>query len=489
MDVLAHPDTLRDSSRNSFENYYSRRLMLPNPEERISGEELARIQEGTQQWLQETFPEIDTPATPEDYQSYDKKAVKAKIGGLVDHLRQNYSIDPEELDVTEDFIDSSFSMWESRNDDGLEGQKDGSFAFVVPARMSRENPEYGAEVEPVIPALRYVPNHLRAWMMRECPPFIIDTYMPDDDGKRGYLVYAPVSGDMLKDLGSQSLPTFIATAREKVNDAVDFAKDRLGVRVVGLGATLPGLTNHGKSIEGDVVTTTGHGGTVRLICETIDKFGGEGEKSIGILGLGAIGSAAAHIAADMYPGKISVYDSDKPKMNKVVRQLEEQYPGRISAPEDNTTFINESDIIISAVTSPVNIRKAGITDMSNKLVIDDSQPAMFNLEEVEELGGKLVWVIGKDERDKIRRFGYDYGTMHDGKTDLFGCEAEAATLAEHWTMLEKSGKSPQEAKDIISRLALREAVEPLKAKRIAQLFNDYGITVAHPQAFGKAVEI
>lgn len=492
MGVLYTPDVLHANSRELFEDYYRSRLLLDDPEQSIGDEELTKIQTETYDWLRLEFPDIDKTSDVTDYQSYDRGIVESKICGLTRFLRQNYpNINQQELDATDKFVNSTFAMWESRNDINNK-YKDGSFAFVVPARMSRENPEYGAEVEPVIPALRYVPNELRAWMMRECPPFIIDTYLPDENGKRGYLVYAPISGDMINDLGKESLSTFLKTARSRVNDAVDFAKDQLGVRVVGLGATLPRITNHGKTIgREDVITTTGHGGTVRLICETIDKLGGEDskKKSIGILGLGAIGAAAAHVAADMYPGQINVFDSNKSTMSKCVKQLEIDYPERVVASETNTEFINESDVIISAVTSPVHIEEAGITDMSDKLVIDDSQPAMFDPNEVERLGGKLVWVIGSDNTGRVRRFGYDYGTMYDSRTDLFGCEAEAAVLERHWSELEKNGKSPTEAKDIIGRLALDGPVDPTKAKRITKLFEEYGISIARPQAFGKPVEI
>lgn len=481
-EAMPHPE-----SRDLFTDYFALRIaagMAEKPE----GEELTGVQESVRNWLSVSHPDMNEPGTVEDYRGYGIDIVNRKIGGLVDFLRTNHAdqISEVELDATDAFIKSTFAMYEDKERTEELTDKDGSFAFLVPARMSRKYPEYGQEVEPVIPALRYVPNELRAWIMRECPPFVIDMYKPDETGRRGYLVYVPITEDMQDDLGAESAGTFVHAARDAVNDAADFARDRLGVRVAGLGATLPRITDHGRTIErNDIITTTGHGGTAWLIYETIRSLTGDKMKRPGVIGLGYIGAAAAGIAAETCGERINIFDTRRSAATK----LEAAYPDRFNVADDAEQLIIESDVIISAVTRPIDLEKLGINDMEGKLVVDDSQPASFSPEQVESRGGSVVWVIGRDQSGRIVRTGYDYGTMANGQADLFGCEAEAATLEFHWQRLESLGVTPENARRIIGNIALRGPVDVESANRIGKLFTLYGVTTSTPQAFGKHVQL
>jgi len=476
-------------SRNKFEEYFDLRIAAGYVE-KPEGDELRAIQEDVRDWLTGRHPDLNDPGSVENYRTYDISIVNKKIGGLVDFLKTNHGdkVSDFERDATSAFIESTFAMYADKDAAAEDlSDRDGSYAFVVPARMSRKYPMYGQEVEPVIPALRYVPNELRAWMMRECPPFIIDTYKPDEAGRRGYLIYAPVTEDMKADLAAESATTFIGASREAVNDAVDFAYNRLGVRVVGLGATLPAVTNYGNSVRerfgDDLVVTTGHGGTAVLVCKTIDTLTDHRPERIGVLGLGAIGASAAEIAADMYEGQISIFDSVQSKATK----LAERRPGRFTVASDVAALFHNSDVIISAVTSPIDFEKAGVEDLSGKLIVDDSQPASCHPKDVRSRGGTVAWVIGKDTTGNVRRTGYDYGTMVSPQADLFGCEAEAATLERHWRTLEAEGVDREQAAQIIGRLAITGPVTVHSAGLIGRLFDRYGIGTAEPQAFGRPI--
>lgn len=462
---------------------------------KVEDEKLNGIRKDVSEWLLTNHPDWDQPGSTEAYREPNMASVRQKFEPLLDYLQTNHGswIRGAEFHTTEAFLDATAGMYDDRELGNELNDKDGTFAFLVPMRMSRKYPEYGQEIETIIPALRYVPNEMRAWMMRGLPPFIADVYKSNEatSNKQGYLVCAPsITEDMKDDLAPKSLGEYISTAQVIVNRAVDFVADRLGVRVVGLGATLPALTKYGQSIiRPDVITTTGHGGTVELICGIIDLFTGKKSKEIGVVGLGAIGAAAAEIAADRYPDrKIHIFD----KVRKKITNLVEKRPDSFEASSSTSEIIKKCGVVVSAVTEPIHLDETDVQNMEGTLLVDDSQPASIspeNVGKVEEVGGNVVWAIGRDKTRQIARSGYDYGTMADGKTDLFGCEAEAAVLARYWEDLEANGRNSDLARKIVAKLAIRGPVTVQSAGLIGSLFRRYGVVPAEPQAFGRAVPV
>jgi hypothetical protein len=458
-----------DSSAQLHEWYFKARAEaaeVPKPE----GEELETIQDQVSAWLTTQGPLKDgLIATYEQYAGQDAEAAEQKLTALTDFLRAHGRISNVELDATDLFLRSTKAMYESIPEDGsVHPDADGSFAFVVPARMSRKNTEYGQEVEKVIPALRYVPNELRAPMMVGLRPFVIDRYNPTEDGKRGYLVFAPVFPDMVKDLSTGEAAR---VGRAQVNDAVDFAYGRLGTEVIGLGAILPSITRYGATIENEnVITTTGHGGTVHLIFKTLERARAEGRVSdemarkIGVLGLGAIGASIARIARDEYPeAEMTVYDVRQ----KITDGIAEEINAKPA--KDEAQVLRESGIIISALPDiRMRLGELGLTpeEMKGKLIIDDSQPAAFDPEDVKRYGATLAWVVGEDG-EHIVRGDYTYGDTLVGLRSIFGCEAEAATLADLKARMLAEGKTAKEVDAAVRTTAIRSAVTPAMVRAIA----------------------
>lgn len=481
-------------SRGLFDGYYDARGAAAfdgKPE----GQQLTDIQSEVTAWISD-HGILDLPESQEDrtayYASFDREIVERKLGGLIEFLAQNHldQISAQELHATRLFIDSTFAMYEDKPADGRDvlDDADGSFAFVVPARMARHEKEYGQEVEPVIPALRYVPNELRAQMMIGLPPFVIDTYARDEEnGRRGYLILAPVYRDIEEDVESRSAK--MRASLSSVNAAVDFAHRRFGVDVVGLGATLPAVTMYGQKITNpNVITTTGHGGTVELIAKTMENgLAAQGRsvetiKAIGMLGLGTIGSSAAEIIADRYPDTdMIIYDSSQQKIDRLVNE----YPGRFSPATSDAELVETADVVISAIVGHFDTSK--IDSMADTLVVDDSQPGSFEPEAVRRLGGEVLWVVGSSDQIATgQRQGYDYGTMVNARTDVFGCEAEAVVLSKYLEQLRQSGLDNDEAVQIVRNAAIRGPVNTDKARVMGQMFEQFGITASSPQAFGQS---
>jgi len=481
------------TSRDTFDRYISLREQAAT-KPKVEGEALLAIQEASRAWVAETgildLPEGEAERT-RYYGSYDRDVVRGKIEAFTDFLDLHYNgvISDAEIEATRIFIDSAFNMYEDAptTDNGVMEDADGSFAFIVPARMDRDKPEYGEEVELVAPALRYLPNELRAQMMIGLPPFVIDTYEPNEEGRRGYLIFAPVFGDMQKDIESRS--NQMGIARQHVNNAVDYARRRHGVDVAGLGATLPSLTMYGKYVTNpDVITTTGHGGTTELIALTAEAgLNGRPMESIGVLGMGAIGASVAEVLAERYPNiPVSVFDINHKLMEKVVARNE----GRLIAAESDAELIASSQVIVSAIVGELSLKAMGIDNVYGKVFVDDSQPAALNPAEVEAAGGNVLWVVGQDPTNKVLyRNGYDYASLADKHTDAFGCELEAALLARYMTDMRQKGMSQEQALAAGREYAIHEAVTPDAVNKFTYLFERYGIVAALPQAFGKHVEL
>ena len=489
-------------SRALLEHYFDLREQAQQVD-KMEGQELVAAQEQARAWAQENGL-LDIPESPEDrfdyYTGFSERMARAKILGLVDFLEQNYpQISQVELDTTRAFIEATSANYKDQPEVGVASDADGSHAFVVPARMGRRHSDYGKEVELAIPAFRYLPNEIRAQMLIGLPPFVIDTYEPDEHGRRGYLVLAPVFGDMQEDLGS-SIGLSSKAGIQNVNAAVDFVQRRFGVEVVGLGANLPAITNYGQKITNqEVITTTGHAGTVDLIRKIVGQTlratmpGGHTEispGSIGVLGLGAIGEAIARVMAAEYPdAKINVHDL-KPAL---IARMQAQGPNFLAG-IDQRSVIMDSDITISAIAGikdkdRLHLEKMGISELGGRVIVDDSQPGSIDPTEAERLGGAVVWAIGSDTQGRVRRRGYDYATMADSHADLFGCEAEAASLALYKQDL-CDRNMPKGAIDrIIRKIALRDRVTVQHVRYMSALFTKFGIRPSEPQAFGQRVAI
>lgn len=497
--IRVDKDTTNFSSRQVFDEYFEYRDKALDVS-KAEGEELKLIQLDVKNWLEENclldLPD-DNNKKFEYYTNYSREIVENKFLGLINYLRTNYPsiISDFELKATELFIDSSFSMYfDNFNGDSektVTDDADGSFAFIVPSRMGRGRTEYGEEAEMVIPAVRYVPKEMRSQMLVGLPPFVIDKYKVDNNGRRGYLIFAPVTEDFAQDL---SLSNAFKAIDKNVNAAVNFAHRRFGVKIIGLGAILPAYTKYGRTIKNEeVVTTTGHGGTIELIHKTINFLSQNHleTKTIGVLGLGSIGSSIAHIIADYFPNTmLNIYDSNQNKINRTVNTYSDL--SRFKLSKSDTELIQESDIIVSAISGQIIDLDQKEVNFFNKpkIIIDDSQPGSVIPDQITKRGGNVLWVIGNDSRkDVATRRGYDYATLLNKYTDVFGCEAEVACINKYWDELEDRGMPPGAIAKIINKVAINGPVKPHNVKIISALFKKYGIEAAEPQVFGKPVKL
>ena len=411
-----------------------------------------------------------TPA----YGHYSLNTMLQRLSYLEEELKED-SKALIALGKSEVFIRNSFANYRSKERTGRYG-----FGFAVPTRIERGSERYYTEALHFLPIVEWLDPDARQRLISGLPPCLIDEYTDSDGEAYGAILLIPLFMDMVKDIRSGIQLKLIAN--KIIADSARFARDDLGISVLGLGATLPKLTKFGARIRRHgIVTTTGHGGTVYIIVKTLEavmeKRKADFSLPIGCIGAGSIGASSADLVLQQVPdARILIYDTRPPILAQVVESLGEKYGRhRIVAAQSNAQVLSQSQFIISAVTSAIPV--AQDIDLSGKVIIDDSQPASFDKGEVETHGGKVVWVVAHDSssdsfltRRSDYRFGEE-GLLHKG--DVWGCEAEVGSL---WRA------------DRLD-LALAEQVSPEKALQIGKIMYDTGMTLAAFQQEGGAVRI
>jgi hypothetical protein len=394
----------------------------------------------------------------------------------------------EGLDVGADaeqskvFLGRIFEEYESEALDKVPG---GSFAFLVPPRIRRsvkgEHDPYTNEWWSLYPILRHVNSAIAQRFLVGTPPFIVDQYGMDDEGERGYMLFAPMFADMRADLRTS---IYYFRGGNILQDAFSLAS-RLGVDTIGLGATLPKflfmIDRHGRPVHDErLEITSGHAGTVWLIGETLRHLEAHGHKGregrIGILGVGSIGvSTLAYLRASLgFEGDAHVYDRSATQL-AIARSLDP----RAYVAVDERELIAQSDTIICAATTTLELKKLGFnsaSDLEGKVILDDSQPGCFDPAEVAQHGGRLVWIIGQDPtaRGEITREWFDYSGSGPVRTnEIWGCELEAWAVKQHQRRAECAGS-----------LAVRRPVTVQNVQRLGELLVEFGATTAPLQAGG-----
>lgn len=439
---------------------------------------------------------------PPEYGVYSLASACDRIGDIRDTLQAVGDVDPRELDDvyhrTMEFFQKSFGSYQ-RGKSILEG--DIERAFVVPMRIERGSDSNSSEVLPFAPILnpKYgIDADIRQRAVVGLPPSVLEHYAESSDPKRrGAIVLAPFFTDMRHDLVSsrafgvkQYQQWRLGNlANRMINDTAGFAHDVLGAKVIGLGATIPAFTQFGRAIKHpDVITTTGHGGTVHLIVETtrqaLEGQDGSQPDSIGVIGgAGSIGYASIDILREEFRNsQMHVYDKNQAKLSGLLQQRDDAE--NISHMDSIYSTLAESSVIVTAVTTPIDLDREDPyhqLDLTGKVIIDDSQPGSFDKDQVMARGGRLVWVVGQDDshdwfvtrsgyyQDGGYNFGDEAGLIESRK--IWGCEAETAVIA-------ASGKH---------ELAIRARVSPAMARSVGLLLREHGIGVSDaPQSFGDA---
>ena len=405
---------------------------------------------------------------------YSQKITEARIKDIHYELGAAGAKSPsadQALNDTLRFLDQNFGAYEGRIE--LPGR---DWAFFAPTRPGDE--EETTQFLPMLSSEFGVSQEARQHVVAGLAPGVIEEYKGIDGGMQGAIVHVPINWNE----GGKD-------AVYDINAAANFARHKLGAQAVGLGAVLPLFSRLGSlvNVEG-ITTTTGHGGTVHFVAETVgavidDKSErNESVKSIGVIGAaGSIGGSSIELILQKFDGHmINVYDKHKP--SELAGMVDsDSWKGRTQQLADGLDVLRVSDIIVAAVTDTLDLDSVDPEmrlDLSGKVIIDDSQPGYFNREQVEARGGKLIWVVGQDKSENkplMRQNGFHFGNTSGlvSPNDVFGCEAEVFALIE-------SGRLD---------LAIRQLVTPEIAVAVGGLIKASGIEVAPFQSYSRLVDL
>ncbi|QIQ06216.1 hypothetical protein [Streptomyces liangshanensis] len=427
--------------------------------------------------LRAHYPELWPPVPV--YGAYDRSrmlrcaesidSVLHKVGCFPDHA--------EAFERTVGYAERAFDLYEGRREPSYPADR----VFLAPSRMADDDPLYGdefGETLPLLTSLHGLDSGTVRHFLSLLPPSVLCSYQVHD-GRQGHIVLAPLNSGLTADLGADRAAE---TARRVVQDAAVFARDRLGARVAGLGATLPSLTRFGRTVDvPGLVTTTGHGGTVHLIRilardVAATLLDGSGPLTVGVLGAaGSIGASILAALQQEFPDTPFVACDRPGRLGRVRRVAERQgNPARTLVTADPADLFSRCRLIVSAITEKLDLSRAAAgADLTGTVLIDDSQPGCVARDQWEARGGLLLWPVGSAEaggplhRENDLLFGAASGVVHP--YDVWGCEAEAAAVA-------LTGEHDA---------ALRAPVTPDDALRVGELCARIGVTAAQPQSYGR----
>lgn len=355
------------------------------------------------------------------YGRFDKAIVNKRLEALA-----ACGVDQAAYEATKAFVDKAFADF-----NGELAPKQYGFVFAIPTRITRDDDSDLSEAKHFVPIVEHITPDLAQVFLSEMPPCVLDEYYDKDDNVVGAIVFVPLFMNMVKDLKLKFLAYL--KLRKIITLTARYISKQLQPEIIGLGATLPKITRFGKDFAPfNLQTTTGHGGTVYLIYKMfsdIIRHQPPQPRTVGIIGAGSIGASAAALLLDRYKGiNVTIFDTRPKVLQQVVSSLNQKYDGRATAAKSNNQVLQDSSIIISAITSKIYLPEG--FDMTGKIIIDDSQPGSFSQEDVVNHGGKIVWVVGKG-LDPIyhRKTTFHFGDAGlQSPTDIWGCEAEVAIL-------------------------------------------------------------
>jgi hypothetical protein len=381
--------------------------------------------------------------------------------------------------------------------------------FAVPLRHNGVDPIYSTDSDAFLPLLGREFGISPAMQLRGIlglPPAVIETnFQGAGTGEAGVTMCVPLFTTMIDDINPDKsnraqAAELVRVASSIMQKAAFLAHVQLGATVLGLGGTLPKVSGYGAGFRhhpeydlSGLVTTTGHGGTVHLILETVRAlqntatFGGR-DTTLGLIGAaGSIGWSTVVSLHDLVGGhQVRVNDH----RHDVLRAKIDGYPHRnlLRQTRNVVDVLRDCNVIVAAVTRGIDldvIDPLRQLDLRGKAIIDDSEPKAFRREQVEARGGYLLNVAGQAHGDfaALQRDGhwtggperpYGYGDEAGlwGHAS-WGCDIERVMIS--W--------SGAHAEAVIGE------VTPANVRNIGRLCAHAGVGAAPFQSFSRPVFI
>ncbi|MFA4890046.1 MAG: hypothetical protein WC587_00205 [Candidatus Paceibacterota bacterium] len=296
-------------------------------------------------------------------------------------------------------------------------RKKGGFAFIV-------HPRNMPDVYRKYPFFKILPISFLEWFLRHYWPVILSKTegLKDKNDKEvsGWIITIPLTAEqMLKDKN---------LAKKKILQAIKLA-EKMGAKIIGLGAFIVSITNGGKDIINHTKTfiTTGNslmaGITVSAIKDILKN--NPDKKNIAIIGATTfIGSAVSKLLAENNFDSLILIGKTIEHINKLKDEINEVNKSLKTTSSVNIGDIIQADIIVIA-TSAQNIGIKSEYIKINAVIYDTSQPKSIP-EEILNKRKDIKYIEGGLVKTPGVNYHFNFGIE---KETAFACLGETMILA------------------------------------------------------------
>jgi predicted amino acid dehydrogenase len=297
------------------------------------------------------------------------------------------------------------------------------FAFLIHSRDYKD-------VQRKFKIAKFLP---RSWVEFWCLhwlPIVVSKIdgLKDKDGKecKGWLIGIPMTAKQMME--NREL------AKEKIIQAINKA-EKLGARIVGLGALTSSVTNGGEEIKDkvNIKVTPGHAYTTYTVSSYVLKAVSEfsldkNDLTLGIVGAaGSIGSSCAQYLAKKGIKNFILIDQERknPRLQKLLEKLNAINPDLKISVSHKINDVKNADIVITATNAAEALVKP--EDLKyNAIIIDDAQPSDISPEVANERRDVLIIDGGVVATPQINTH-FNMGLS--SKNDIFCCLGETLIIA------------------------------------------------------------
>lgn len=262
------------------------------------------------------------------------------------------------------------------------------FAFLIHARDI-------TDMYRKFPFARRLPKKMIEWYCKYSWPITISKVtglksLKNDKEILGCIIGVPMTAHQM--LENRNLAIY------RIIQACKLA-EKLGVRIIGLGALTSSVTGGGTLLRGNIKTgiTTGHALTSFMVTSSVLDIIGlldldKKSVSVAIIGAaGSIGSTSAYLLARKGIKKMLLVDLERknPKLRKVINNLKEMSSEIEISVSHQIGDIKECQLIITATSAPEVLIKSG--DLRpGAIIIDDAQPSDVSPDIIKERDDVMI---------------------------------------------------------------------------------------------------
>jgi len=271
-----------------------------------------------------------------------------------------------------------------------------------------------------------LPKNLLKIISRNHPPIVLAkiTGYQGQDGRHiaGWVVFCSMSTRMM--LLHQTL------AKKKILQAAKFS-EKLGAKLLGLGAFVPIVTEHGAYLRGKVKMSITNGDAFSAVIAAknvirASELAGLDKKTCKLAIVGAagfVGSMSSKLLLK-YFSNVLLIDKNMAGLKDIFNQLKRTHPAMNISSSDNIYDINDADIILTVTNTPGAIVRSDHLK-AGSIVIDAAQPRNVSVKVPRERQDVIVIESGVAEVEGLK-VNCDFGLKKDN--EVYSCFAELLLL-------------------------------------------------------------